>query len=48
MLAKPVGKRPRGRQRITWSDCIAWSRLGVGPAELFEISVDLFEFQRTI
>jgi len=33
LLAKSTGKWPRGRSRTTWNDCIAWSHLGVGPAE---------------
>ena len=43
LLAKPSGKRPRGRPRPRWSNYIsdlAWSRLGVEPAELSEIAVD--------
>ena len=44
-LAKPTGKRPRGCPRTTWSDYIAWYRLGVGRAELFEIAVDREVFQ---
>jgi len=41
LLATPIGKRPRGRPRTRWPDCIsglAWSRLGVEPAELSEIA----------
>jgi len=45
LLAKPTGKRPRGRPRTTWSDCIPWSRLVVGSAELSEIAVDREVFQ---
>jgi len=43
LLAKPTGKRPRCRLRPRWSNCVsdlAWSRLGVEPAELSEIAVD--------
>jgi len=43
LLAKPTGKRPRCRPRTSWIDYIfdlAWSRLGVAPAELSEIAVD--------
>ena len=43
LLARPTGKRPRGRPKTRWSDYIsdlAWSRLGVEPAELPEITVD--------
>ena len=39
----PTGKRPRGRPWTRWSDYIsdlAWSRLGVEPAELSKIAVD--------
>jgi len=39
----PTGKQPRGRPRTRWRDYIsdlAWSRLGVEPAELPEIAVD--------
>jgi len=42
------GKRPRGRPKSRWSNCIselAWSRLGVEPAELSEIAVDREVFQ---
>jgi len=45
LLAKPTGKQPRGLPRTTWSDCIAWYRLGVGPAELSEIAVHREVFQ---
>jgi len=41
LLAKPTGKRARGRPRTRWSDYIcdlAWPRLGVEPAELPEIA----------
>jgi len=40
LLATPTGMRPKGQPRASWSDCIsdlAWSRLGVEPAELSEI-----------
>jgi len=43
LLAKPTGKLPIGRLRLKWSDYIsdlAYSRLGVEPAELPEIAVD--------
>ena len=43
LLATPAGKRPRGRPRTRWRDYIsdlAWSSLGVEPAELSEIAVD--------
>ena len=48
LLAKPIGKRPRRRSRPRWSNCIsdiAWSRLGVEPAELSEIATDREVFQ---
>jgi len=48
LLAKPARKRPRGRPRTRWSDYIAdlaWSRLGVEPAELLEIAVDREAFR---
>jgi len=48
LLAKSTGKRPRGRQRPRWIDYIcdlAYSRLGVEPAELSEIVVDHEVFQ---
>jgi len=48
LLAKPTGKRPRCRPTPRWNNCIsdlAWSRLGVEPAELFEIAVDREVFQ---
>jgi len=41
LLAKPTGKRPRCRPRTSWIDYIfdlAWSRVGVEPAELSEIA----------
>ena len=41
LLAKPTGKRPRGRPRTRWSNYIsdlARARLGVDRAELPEIS----------
>ena len=41
LLAKPAGKRPKGRPRTRWCDYIsdlAWSRLGVEPAELSEVA----------
>jgi len=49
LLAKPMGKWPRGHLGTRWSDCIsdlAWSHLGVEPAELPEIAVDneIFHF----
>jgi len=40
---KPTGKRPRGHPRPRWNEYIsdlAWSCLGVEPAELTEIDVD--------
>ena len=43
LLAKPTGKPPRCRPRPRWSNYVpdlAWSRLGVEPAELPEIDVD--------
>jgi len=48
LLAPPAGKRPRGRPRTRWRDYIsdlAWFRVGVEPAELSEISVDLEVFR---
>jgi len=48
LLAKPTAKRPRGRPRPRWSDCIsdiAWSHLGVESLELSEIAVDRDIFQ---
>jgi len=48
LLAKPMGKRPTRRPRPWWSNCIsdlAWSRLGVKPAELFNIAIDREAFQ---
>jgi len=39
----PTGKRPKVCPRTRWRDYIsdlAWSRLGVEPAELSEIAVD--------
>jgi len=42
-LFKLTGKQPRGHPRPRWSNYIstlAWSRLGVEPAELSEIAVD--------
>jgi len=48
LLAKPTGKRLRCRPRPRWSDYIsdlAWFRLDVEPAELFEIAVDREVFQ---
>jgi len=47
-LAEPMEKRFRGHPRPSWSDYIsdlAWSRLGVEPAELSEIAVDREVFQ---
>jgi len=46
LQSTPPGKRPRSRPR--WRDYIfdlAWSRLGVEPAELCEIVVDREVFQ---
>jgi len=43
LLASATRKRTRGRPWTRWSDYIsdlAWYRLGVEPAELFEIAVD--------
>ena len=48
MLAKTTEKRPRGLPSPRWSNYIsnlAWSRLGVEPAELSEIAVDCEVFQ---
>ena len=48
LLATPAGKRLRGCPRTRWRDYIselAWSRLGVEPAELSEIAVDREVFQ---
>jgi len=42
LLTTPTGKRHKGRDCI--SD-LAWSRLGVEPAELSEIAVDREVFQ---
>jgi len=47
-LAKPTEKRFRGHPRPRWGDYIsdlAWSRIGVKPAELSEIAVDREVFQ---
>jgi len=47
-LAKPTGKQPSFWSRSRCSNCIsdlAWSRLGVEPAELSEIAVDREAFQ---
>jgi len=43
LLAKLTGKRPRRRPRTRWNDYIsdiAWSCLGVEPAELPKLAVD--------
>jgi len=43
LLGTPTGKWSRGRPRTWWCDFIsdlAWSRVGVEPAELSEIAVD--------
>jgi len=48
LLAKTTGKRSRCRSRPRWSNYIsilAWSHLGVEPAELPEIAIDLEVFQ---
>jgi len=48
LLVKSTGKRPRCRPRPRWSNCVsdlAWSRLGMEPAELSEIAVDREVFQ---
>ena len=48
LLVKSTGKRPKCRPRPRSSNCIsdlAWSSLGVEPAELSEISVDCEVFQ---
>jgi len=48
LLAKLTGKRPRDLPRSGWNDFIfdlAWSRVGVEPAELSEIAVDREVFQ---
>jgi len=48
LLAKSTGKQPTGRPKPRWSNCIsdlAWSHLGVEPAELSEIAVDCEVFQ---
>ncbi|KAK3519713.1 hypothetical protein QTP70_002681 [Hemibagrus guttatus] len=39
--ACPTGKRPRGRPRTRWRDCVSqltWERLGIPPEELEEVS----------
>jgi len=48
LLAKPTGKPPKCRPRTRWRDFItdlAWSSLGMEPAELSEIAVDRQVFQ---
>jgi len=48
LLAKPTGKRPRRCSRPRWNNCVsdlAWSRLGVEPAELTDIAIDRGVFQ---
>jgi len=43
LLAKPKGKRSGGRPRTSWSDYVsdlAWSHLGMEPAELSELAID--------
>jgi len=48
LLAKLTGKRSRCRSRPRWSNYIsdlAWFRLGVKPAKLSEIAIDLEVFQ---
>ncbi|KAK0140494.1 putative uncharacterized transposon-derived protein F52C9.6 [Merluccius polli] len=40
-LARPVGRRPRGRPRTRWRDYIstlAWERLGIPPSELVNVA----------
>ena len=44
----PTGKRPKIRPRTRWSDYnsdLAWYRLSVEPAELFEIRIDCGVFR---
>jgi len=48
LLAKPTGVWPRCPPRTSWIDYtsyLAWSRLGVEPAELSKIAVDCEVFQ---
>jgi len=48
LVGTPTGKRPKGRLTTRWSDNIsdlAWLRLGVEPAELFEIAENLEVFR---
>jgi len=48
LLAKSTGKQPSGRPKPRYSNCIsdvAWSRLGVEPAEPSEVAVDCEVFQ---
>ena len=48
LLAKSTGKQPRGCPKPRWNNCIsdlAWSHLGVEPAELSEIAVDCEVFK---
>jgi len=48
VLAKSMGKRPRGLPGPRWGDYtsdLAWSRLSVEPAELSEIAFDHEIFQ---
>jgi len=48
LQSTPTGKRPRGRPRTRWRDYIsdlAWSRLCLEPAELFEIATDCEVFR---
>ena len=38
---RPTVKRPPGRRRTHWSDCVsglAWERLGILPEELHEVA----------
>jgi len=43
LLAKVKGKRPVGRPRSRWEDCIedvGWNRLGLQPSEMLAMGAD--------
>ena len=51
IFATPTGKRPLGRPRTSWYNCItdlAWSRLGISLAELTHVAKDPKQFRELL